>query len=67
MFDISKDTAKNILRDLGKLEASRRPLEVVWQSILEMIDPANAFITKKYIPIKDSFFIEIKYSLNKRA
>lgn len=48
MFDINKDTAKNILRDLGKLEASRRPLEVVWQSILEMIDPANAFITKKY-------------------
>ncbi len=48
MFEISEEQARNFLKDLGNLENNRRPLESVWQTIMEMIDPANAFITKKY-------------------
>ncbi len=48
MFDINKEQAQEYIRDLGKLENNRKPLESVWQQIMEMIDPANAFITKKY-------------------
>lgn len=48
MFEINEEQARNFLKDLGNLENNRRPLESVWQTIMEMIDPANAFITKKY-------------------
>lgn len=48
MAEVERNKAREYLRELGRLEANRRPLETVWQSILEMVDPANAFITKKY-------------------
>lgn len=48
MVKESADTAKDFVKELGTLESSRRPLEVVWQNIMELIDPCNAFITKKY-------------------
>lgn len=48
MYEVSKSQAKEFIRDLGNLETGRRPMECVWQTILEMLDPANAFITKKY-------------------
>lgn len=48
MFEINKEQAQEYIKDLGKLENNRKPLESVWQTIMEMIDPANAFITKKY-------------------
>ena len=48
MFKINQEQAREYVKDLGKLESNRKPLECVWQTILEMIDPANAFITKKY-------------------
>lgn len=48
MFEINTEQARDFIKDLGKLESKRQPLEQVWQKIMEMIDPANAFITKKY-------------------
>lgn len=48
MFEISKQEAQEYIKDLGKLENNRKPLDSVFQQILEMIDPANAFITRKY-------------------
>lgn len=48
MSENINDKAKELVKELRGLESSRRPLEVVWQNIMEMIDPANAFITKKY-------------------
>lgn len=48
MFEVNKEQAREYIKDLGNLETGRRPMECVWQTILEMLDPANAFITKKY-------------------
>lgn len=48
MLEISKGEAREYIKDLGRLSNNRKPLECVWQNIMEMIDPANAFITKKY-------------------
>ena len=53
MFEVNKEQAQEYIRDLGSLETSRRPMECVWQTILEMLDPANAFITKKYTAKKE--------------
>ena len=43
-----KSFARSAISQLKGLEANRQPLETVWQHILELVDPANAFITKKY-------------------
>lgn len=43
-----KSIAQSVVKQLKGLEASRQPLESLWQKILELVDPANAFITKKY-------------------
>lgn len=44
----NRDIAKDFVKELHSLESKRRPLETVWQKIMEMIDPPNAFITRKY-------------------
>lgn len=48
MVQISEDEAKKVIKELGELESKRRPLERVWQKIYELVDPANAFITREY-------------------
>lgn len=48
MSEETLDTAKEFVKELRGLESNRRPLEIVWQDIMELIDPSNAFITKKY-------------------
>ena len=48
MNENNTDIAKDFIKELNGLAARRRPLEVVWQNIMELIDPPNAFITRKY-------------------
>lgn len=48
MAEENLDIAKDFVKELTQLESNRRPLEVVWQNIMELIDPSNAFITRKY-------------------
>ena len=47
MTEENLDIAKDFVKELTQLESNRRPLEVVWQNIMELIDPSNAFITRK--------------------
>ena len=54
------DLAKKIVKQLGELESKRRPLEGVWQDIMEKVDPANAFITREYSA--DKMFADDLYS-----
>ena len=48
MNENNTDIAKDFVKEMNGLAARRRPLEVVWQNIMELIDPPNAFITRKY-------------------
>lgn len=48
MSEENKELAKDYIKELSSLASKRRPLENLWQSIMELIDPANAFITRKY-------------------
>lgn len=48
MSEENKELAKDYIKELTSLSSKRRPLENLWQSIMELIDPANAFITRKY-------------------
>lgn len=48
MLNQETKIAEQIVKQLSDLEGKRKPLEKVWQQIMEMVDPANAFITKEY-------------------
>ena len=60
MDNTENDLAKRIVKELGELESKRKPLENVWQSIMEMVDPANAFINREYSA--ENMFKEDLYS-----
>ena len=47
-MDNIDDVATRIVKGLSNLQSKRQPLENVWQKIMEMVDPANAFITREY-------------------
>lgn len=47
-MDNIDDVATRIVKGLSNLQSRRQPLENVWQKIMEMVDPANAFITREY-------------------
>ncbi|MBQ8465298.1 MAG: hypothetical protein IJ545_04735 [Alphaproteobacteria bacterium] len=52
MTDSKKEIAREFVKEQRAYENKRKPLEAVWQRLYELVDPANAFITRKYSATK---------------